>query len=78
MNNKRIGKFAVTAIVGVLSAISGIVGVEMMKSVKKDIEKTEKERRSVNDNLYSWQRAGTVPILEAISAQDMTRLALLN
>ena len=41
MNNKRIGKFAVTAIVGVLSAISGIVGVEMMKSVKKDIEKTE-------------------------------------
>ena len=78
MNNKRIGKFAVTAIVGVLSAISGIVGVEMMKSVKKDIEKTEKERRSVNDNLYSWQRAGTVPILEAISAQDMTRLALLS
>ena len=78
MNNKRIGKFAVTSIVGVLSAISGIVGVEMMKSVKKDIEKTEKERRSVNDNLYSWQRAGTVPILEAISAQDMTRLALLS
>ncbi len=52
MNNKRIGKFAVTDIVGVLSAISGIVGVEMMKSVKKDIEKTEKERRSVNDNLH--------------------------
>ena len=52
MNNKRIGKFAVTAIVGVLSAISGIVGVEVMKSVKKDIENTEKERRPVNDNLY--------------------------
>lgn len=38
MNNKRIGKIAVTAIVGMLSAISGIVGVEMIKSLKKETE----------------------------------------
>ena len=44
MNNKRIGKFAVTAIVGVLSAISGIVGIEMMKSVKKETEKAGDEK----------------------------------
>ena len=44
MNNKRMGKFAVTAIVGVLSAISGIVGVEMMKSIKKETEKAGDEK----------------------------------
>lgn len=44
MNNKRIGKFAVTAIVGVLSAISGIVGIEMMKNIKKETEKTGDEK----------------------------------
>ena len=38
MNNKRIGKIAVTAIVGILSAISGIMGVEMIKSIRKEIE----------------------------------------
>ena len=44
MNNKRIGKFAVTAIVGVLSAISGIVGIEMMKNIKKETEKAGDEK----------------------------------
>ena len=53
MNNKRIGKLAVTAIVGVLSAISGIVGVELLKNIKKDVENAEKEGRPVNDNLYN-------------------------
>ncbi len=43
MNNKRIGKIAVTAIVGMLSAISGIVGVEMAKSLKKEAEKETKD-----------------------------------
>ncbi len=43
MNNKRIGKIAVTAIVGILSAISGIVGVEMVNSLKKETEKKTKD-----------------------------------
>lgn len=38
MNNRRAGKFAVTAIVGLLSAIAGIVGVEMLNSLKEETE----------------------------------------
>lgn len=47
MNNKRIGKIAVTVIVGMLSAISGIVSMEMAKSLKK-----EAERAGKNNVLY--------------------------
>jgi len=36
MNNRRIGKIAVTAIVGILSAISGIASMELIQSVKKE------------------------------------------
>ena len=36
MNNRRIGKLAVTAIVGIISAISGIASMEMIKSLKKE------------------------------------------
>ena len=38
MNNRRVGKFAVTAIVGLLSAIAGIASMEMINSLKKEIE----------------------------------------
>ena len=37
MNNKRIGKMAVTAIVGILSAISAIAVTELTKGIKKDV-----------------------------------------
>lgn len=36
MNNRRIGKIAVTAIVGILSAISGIASMELIQNVKKE------------------------------------------
>ena len=52
MNNKRIGKMAVTAIVGILSAISAVAVTELTKGIKNDVERTEKERRSTYDNLY--------------------------
>ena len=38
MNNRRAGKFAVTAIVGLLSAIAGIASMEMINSLKKEAE----------------------------------------
>ena len=38
MNNRRVGKFAVTAIVGLLSAIAGIASMEMINSFKKETE----------------------------------------
>ena len=38
MNNRRVGKFAVTAIVGLLSAIAGIASMEMINSLKKETE----------------------------------------
>ena len=38
MNNRRVGKFAVTAIVGLLSAIAGIAGMEMINNLKKETE----------------------------------------
>ena len=36
MNYRKAGKFAVTAIVGILSAIAGIASMEMIKSMKKE------------------------------------------
>ena len=52
MNNKRIGKMAVTAIVSIISTITAVVVTELTKGIKKDVERTEKERRSTYDNLY--------------------------
>ena len=45
MNNKRIGKMAVTAIIGIISAISAVAVTELTKGIKKDVERTEKERK---------------------------------
>ncbi len=50
MNNKRIGRLAVTAIVGMLSAISGVVGVEMVKSLRKETERAGKNIRCNKDD----------------------------
>ncbi|MCR5233389.1 MAG: hypothetical protein K6E53_05715 [Lachnospiraceae bacterium] len=36
MNNRRIGRIAVSAIVGILSAISGIASMELIQNVKKE------------------------------------------
>ena len=52
MNNKRIGKMAVTAIISISSAITAVAVTELTKGIKKDVERTEKERRSTYDNLY--------------------------
>ena len=52
MNNKHIGEMAVTAIIGIISAISAVAVTELTKGIKKDVERTEKERRSTYDNLY--------------------------
>ena len=38
MNYRKAGKFAVTAIVGILSAIAGIASMEMINSLKKETE----------------------------------------
>ena len=35
MNNRRIGKFAVTVIIGIISTISGIASIEMIKNIRK-------------------------------------------
>ena len=52
MNNKRIGKIAVTAIVSIIYTITAVAVTELTKGIKKDVERTEKERRSTYDNLY--------------------------
>ena len=52
MNNKRIGKIAVTDIVSIISTITAVAVTELTKGIKKDVERTEKERRSTYDNLY--------------------------
>ena len=52
MNNKRIGKIAVTAIVSIISTITAVAVTELTKGIKKDVERKEKERRSTYDNLY--------------------------
>lgn len=57
MNNRRAGKFAVTAIVGLLSAIAGIAGVEMLNSLKKETESGpgcdcgEKKEKEKDENI---------------------------
>ena len=38
MNYRKAGKFAVTTIVGILSAIAGIASMEMINSLKKETE----------------------------------------
>jgi hypothetical protein len=50
MNNRRIGKFAVTAIVGIISAISGIASMEMLKSIRKETETKADCSRNTKDN----------------------------
>ena len=56
MNNRRVGKFAVTAIVGLLSAIAGIASMEMINSLKKETESGpgptcgEQEEKETDDN----------------------------
>ena len=50
MNNRRIGKFAVTAIVGVISAISGIASMEMIKSLKKEGNPDSHSEKTAKDN----------------------------
>ena len=52
MNNKHIGEMAVTAIIGIISTITAVAVTELTKGIKKDVERTEKERRSTYDNLY--------------------------
>ncbi|MCR5002071.1 MAG: hypothetical protein K6A71_09785 [Lachnospiraceae bacterium] len=52
MNNKRIGKIAVTAIVSIISTITAVAVTELTKGIKKDVERTENERSSTYDNLY--------------------------
>ena len=44
---------AVTAIVSIISTITAVVVTELTKGIKKDVERTEKERRSTYDNLYN-------------------------
>ena len=53
MNNKHIGEMAVTAIIGIISTITAVAVTELTKGIKKDVERTEKERRSTYDNLYN-------------------------
>ena len=56
MNNRRVGKFAVTAIVGLLSAIAGIASMEMINSLKKETETGpgsacgEQDKKETDDN----------------------------
>ena len=56
MNNRRVGKFAVTAIVGLLSAIAGIASMEMINNLKKEAEAGpgsdcgESDKKETDDN----------------------------
>ncbi len=43
MNNKKIGKLAVTGIITMLTAIWGIVTLEMAKDMKREIEGSNKD-----------------------------------
>ncbi len=40
MNTRRIGKMAVTAIIGIISAITAVAVTELTKGIKKDVERT--------------------------------------
>ena len=46
MNNKKIGKLAVTGIITMLSAIWGMVSFEMAKDMKREIEGSKDGERS--------------------------------
>ena len=41
MNNKRIGKIAVTAIVSIISTITAVAVTELTKGIKKDVERND-------------------------------------
>ena len=43
MNNRRIGKLAVTGIITMLTAIWGMVSLEMAKDMKREIEGSNKD-----------------------------------
>lgn len=56
MNNRRIGKIAVTAIVGILSAISGIASMELIQSVKKEALNNGASENNEKRENKSWEK----------------------
>ncbi len=48
MNNKKIGKLAVTGIITMLTAIWGMVSLEMAKDMKREIEGSNKDGERSN------------------------------
>ena len=54
MNNRRIGRIAVTAIVGILSAISGIVSMGLIQNVKKEALDREASENIEKRENKSW------------------------
>jgi hypothetical protein len=54
MNNRRIGRIAVTAIVGILSAISGIVSMGLIQNVKKEALDREASENIKKRENKSW------------------------
>ena len=54
MNNRRIGKIAVTAIVGILSAISGIASMELIQSAKKEALNNGASEKNEKRENKSW------------------------
>ena len=56
MNNRRIGKIAVTAIVGILSAISGIASMELIQSAKKEALNNGASENNEKRENKSWEK----------------------
>ena len=56
MNNRRIGKIAVTAIVGILSAISGIASMELIQNVKKETLNNGASENNEKRENKSWEK----------------------
>ena len=54
MNNRRIGRIAVTAIVGILSAISGIASMGLIQNVKKEALDREASENIEKRENKSW------------------------
>lgn len=48
MNNRKIGKLAVTGIITMLTAIWGMVSLEMAKDMKREIEGSNKDGERSN------------------------------
>ena len=48
MNNKKIGKLAVTGIITMLTAIWGMVSLEMAKDMRREIEGSNKDGERSN------------------------------